>query len=65
VTAPRIHLGDVRAAGYCVLGARDWFRRHGLDWRGFVRNGIPETDLLATGDALARRVIERKRDSHG
>lgn len=66
MTGPRIHLRDICAAGYCVLGARDWFRSHGFDWRGFVRDGIPESDLLATGDALAQRVIERKQQvTHG
>ena len=65
MSPPRITIGDVMAAGYCVRGARDWFVQHGFDWRAFVRDGIAEADLLATGDALAERVIERKRASNG
>lgn len=65
MSSPRVTIGDVTAAGYCVRGARDWFLQHGIDWRAFVRDGIDETELLATGDALAERVIERKRASRG
>lgn len=65
MTAPRIRIGDVTAAGYCVRGARDWFRQHGFDWKAFVRDGLTEDELLATGDALAERVVARKRASDG
>lgn len=47
--------------GYCVKSSRAWFRRHGLDWRRFVREGIDAEQLLATGDALAARVVEHAR----
>lgn len=47
--------------GFCGRGTRVWFRRHGLDWGAFVRNGIPASVLLATGDALALRVVEHAR----
>lgn len=41
----------------CVKGAREFGRRHGLDWRRFVREGLPEEDLLATGDAMAIKAV--------
>lgn len=44
--------------GYCAKGAREWFRRHGLDWTAFVRDGIDAEFLLATGDAMALRVVQ-------
>lgn len=50
--------GFSRRNGFCRGGARAWFVRHGLDWNGFVRNGIPAADLAATGDGLAMAVIE-------
>ena len=59
---------DLRAARICFGGARPWFRRHGLDWSGFVANGVPAERLEATGDALALRVVAdaRKREAaHG
>lgn len=61
-----IRVGDIQAAGYCVAGARDWFALHGLNWRAFVRNGASSSELLATGDALAERVVACTRSrQHG
>lgn len=54
---------DVRRAGYCMSGARRWFRSHGLDFRTFLKNGIPAADLLATGDAQAIRTVEVTREA--
>jgi hypothetical protein len=37
------------------LGCKDtakWFKRHGLDWLDFKRNGIDIEDLRAPGDHL-------------
>lgn len=60
MSEPRITIQDICAAGHCVGGARDWLRRHGFEWRQFLRDGATEADLLATGDDLARRVIDHK-----
>lgn len=48
---------DIRAARYCLAGVRPWFRRHGLDWPGFLDAGIAAARLRATGDALIEPVI--------
>lgn len=56
----QITITDIRLAGHCVSGARDWFRAYDLDFRDFIRNGIDSEVLLATGDAMAVQVIERK-----
>lgn len=53
-----ITMRDVRAAKMCSRGARAWFVRHGLDWAAFLREGIQDDVLLATGDAMAIRVVE-------
>ena len=45
-------------AGFCGRGARAFFERHGLDWLTFVREGLPAETFLATGDAMARRLVE-------
>lgn len=54
---------DARRAGYCVKGQREWAKRHNLDFRKWVREGLPEDVLLATGDHMAVRMIEIKRKS--
>lgn len=55
-----ITITDIRLAGHCVAGARDWFAAYDLNFRDFIRNGIDADVLLATGDALAVQVVERK-----
>lgn len=53
-----VTIAHVRAANLCVHGTRTWFARHGLDFRAFLARGLPASSLLATGDAMALRVVE-------
>ena len=53
----RVTLQDLRASRLCFQGARPWFQRHGLDWQDFLKDGLDAEILVATGDALALRVI--------
>lgn len=57
----RVTVDDVRAAGHCVRGAREWFERHNLDFRAFLRDGIEEEEFLSSGDGLAERIVALKR----
>ncbi len=45
-------------SGYCASASREFFKRYGLDWNDFVKNGIPEEKLLATENALAINLVE-------
>ncbi len=56
-----VTIDDVRAVGLCVNGTRVWFARHDLDFRTFLRDGCVADTLLATGDAMALRVVEHAR----
>ena len=56
-----VTIGDVRAVGLCVNGTRVWVARHDLDFRAFLRDGCTADTLLATGDAMALRVVEHAR----
>ena len=56
-----ITIDHVRAVGLCVNGTRTWFARHDLDFRAFLREGLDADTLLATGDAMAQRVVEHAR----
>ncbi|SKC57045.1 hypothetical protein SAMN06296058_1241 [Pseudoxanthomonas indica] len=53
--------------GFCVSGARAWFQRHGLDFRAFVRDGIPASQLEATGCGLGAALANwaRQEVAHG
>lgn len=55
-----ITITDVRRAGYCARGTKPWFQTHGLDFRAFLKDGLPAADLLATGCGLVERVIALK-----
>jgi len=53
--------GLTATPGYCIAGTRAWFSRYGLDWKRFVREGLPAEAFEATGDALALRLAEHAR----
>lgn len=57
---PLITVSDVKLAGHCVSGLKEWFLRHDLDLRDFIKNGIRASVLREKGDFLSERVIERK-----
>lgn len=54
-----IRMRDITRAGHCARGTPGWFADHGLDFAGFMKNGIAATELAATGDALALQVVSR------
>jgi len=64
---PRVTMADVRACGFCVRGAREWFRRQGVDFAEFLSQGITVTFMEETGDELALRVaaVVRARSADG
>lgn len=47
-----------RRSGFCRGKSKEFFDMHGLDWRAFVKNGIPSSKLEATGDGLALKLVE-------
>lgn len=54
----RVTIADLRSLKYCANGSKAFFGRHGLDWRKFVKEGIPVEELEATGDAMALEICE-------
>ena len=42
-----------RELDYCNRGMRAWFKREGLDWAEFLRNGIAAERLKQTNNAMA------------
>ena len=57
-----ITMRDVRAAKMCSTGARKFALRHNIDWLKFIKVGIDSSELIATGDAMALRLVEVARD---
>ena len=60
MTEPKtmVRMEHIRAAKMCSGGTRAFFERHGLDWSAFLRDGIDAEELLATGDGMAKQVVE-------
>lgn len=54
----RVFMRHVRAAGICAPGTRNFFFRNDLDWRDFVKNGIPVKTLREIGDHNALKAAE-------
>lgn len=47
----RITVADIADPSSFVCDrAQFWFRKHGLDWEAFKREGITVAELMATGD---------------
>lgn len=57
-----VTIADVRRAGHCAIGARDFFDEKGIDFRSFLIDGVRASVLLETGDARALQVVNRARE---
>lgn len=55
----QVKVCDLRAAGVCP-DARNWFAKHNLDWKDFVRNGCDAQDLLNAepDNPIVQRVVK-------
>lgn len=60
-----ITITDIRAAGFCVSGVKDWFAAQGWDFKAFLRDGMDDEKFLSTGDANAQRVVDLKAERNG
>ena len=57
----KVTMRDVRACKMCARGAREFFKKHDLDWQDFIKNGIECEKLEALNDAMAMRVVQHVR----
>jgi hypothetical protein len=64
----RVTMRHVRAAKIggqgvlCAPGVRPWFAQHGLDYRAFLREGLPVEQAEALDDAFAQRAAAIARE---
>ena len=49
--------------GFCHRVARQWFAAHGFDWSDFLKEGIDSAALIATGDPMARALVQHAEES--
>jgi len=63
MSEPVVTIAHLRAATLgqgrinCAAGVRPWFARHGLDYRRFVRQGLPASAFAGIEDAFVTRAI--------
>ena len=53
-----VTMQHIRKAKMCRRGTRAFFERHGLDYSAFLKSGIRAEEIIATGDAMALKVVE-------
>lgn len=54
----KITMAHVRQAKMCAFGTRKFFKRHNLDFKKFLAEGLDEELILSTNDAMAKQVVE-------
>jgi hypothetical protein len=55
---PRVYARHIRMAGMCLTpGAKMFCDRYGIDWRRLLKEGIPISEVVATGDELGMQVV--------
>jgi len=58
----RLTMGNLRAAGFCAAGIREFCAEHALDYRELLRSGLPFDVLEPIGDAMVNNLIQRLRN---
>ena len=53
-----VNMTHARAMNYCVPGMKLSCIKYGLDFRKFVKHGLPASELLAVGDAQIDALVE-------
>ena len=43
--------------GYCMKSVRPFLEENGINWMDFVRNGIPEEELLKIEDVRCEKIV--------
>lgn len=56
-----ISIQDVRRAGYCISGAREWCNLREISFRDLVRRGVPASDVENLGDPIVEHILKVKR----
>ena len=57
-----VTMKHVRIARMCSGGAREFFKRHNLDWYDFLKNGIPASKLEELGDGVGLECVKVARN---
>lgn len=55
----KLTVSDVRAAGFCVKGLRDWFKQNEVpvDFRTFLKEGVDLSYAETFSDPLVQKAV--------
>ncbi len=56
-----VKLQHVRSLGYCLKGIKKFLIKHNLDWKTFLKEGLPEEIITNINDEMAAKAIEQMR----
>ena len=65
MTPARVTARDCFRAGFCVSGMKEWLAERGVDYRAFVRDGLPGAEVEAFGDAMSDLALAQARTRAG
>jgi len=57
-----INIRHARDLNYCVRGCKTFCEKHNIDFKAFVKNGVPEEEFLRTGDGMAIKMVEKAKE---
>lgn len=57
-----LFIRHIRDSGFCAAGAREWAKRHNINYIDFLQNGIDCDVLEQTGDHFALTVCRYARE---
>lgn len=59
----KLTVQDCRDVGFCIFpGVKAACAKHDIDFRSFVKHGVPLTELADLNDANVKRAVERARE---
>lgn len=53
-----VTMQHIRQCKMCAKGTRAFFKRHDMDWNKFLNEGLPASEFIRTGDAMAMKVVK-------
>jgi len=56
-----VYIKDAVELGYCIKGLKEFCKRHDIDFKDFVKNGIEADIILKIEDAMAFKLVEYAR----
>lgn len=61
----KIYIKDLVACNYCIKGIKEFCKRHNLDFRKLVREGINVEEIKDIDDAMLFNIINYVSKSRG